>query len=406
MATGAESSRELPPAESRVATALIEAGMALASAMSLEGVLQVLVDVVRELLEARYAALGVINAEGTGLSGFITSGMTPAERARIGPLPVGRGILGLLIREQRPIRLRDLREHAASSGVPKHHPVMRSFAGVPIVANGRVFGNFYVTDKIGADEFSEADLAVLQVLAVQAAVAIERARLRMTHDRLVAASTHALGNALAGIRLSARGLLLAPPSTSAEWLEGVRRIAGGADQAARVVDDLVALAEIHTGHVELRATSFDVRALLRECASDLEAEAAVAGVALVVDAGAPVPVDLDRSRTKRVLGNLFAHGIAVSPAGATVRAECTTTPGGGATIIVHDEGPPWGADTADALFEPNTRSGVLTHGRSPGFELAVSRQLARMMGGELSVERTDAGGATFTLSLPQRLPGR
>ena len=380
--------------------------MALASAMSLEGVLQVLVDVVRELLEARYAALGVINAEGTGLSDFITSGMTTAERTRVGPLPVGRGVLGLLIREQQAIRLRDLRDHPASAGVPKHHPVMRSFVGVPIMANGRVFGNFYVTDKIGAEEFSDADLALLQVLAVQAAVAIESASLRLARDRLMAASTHTLGNTLAGIRLSARALLQTPPSSNAEWFEGVRRIAGAADQTARVVDDLVALMQIQAGHLELRATSFDVSALVRECAAGLGAEAEVAGVAFSVNIDTSVHVELDRSRAKRVLGNLLAHGISVSPRGATVRAECTATAGGGATVVIQDEGPPIARDTREALFEPDTRSGVVTRGRSVGFELAVSRQLSRMMGGELTVDSHRGGGATFTLTLPPRLPTR
>ena len=381
--------------------------MALASAMSLEGVLQVLVDVVRELLDARYAALGVINAEGTGLSDFITSGMTPADRARIGALPVGRGVLGLLIREQQAIRLRDLRDHPASAGVPKHHPVMRSFVGVPITANGRVFGNFYVTDKVGADEFSEADLALLQVLAVQAAVAIESASLRMARDRLLAASTHALGNTLAGIRLSARALLQTPPSSSAEWIEGVRRIVGAADQTARVVDDLVALMEIQAGQLELRATSFDVSELLQECAGELAAEAELAGVQLAVSGDARVRVELDRSRAKRVLSNLLAHGTSVSPRGATVRAACTAAAGGGATVVIHDAGPPIAKDAHDALFEPDARSGVVRRGRSIGFELAVSRQLARMMGGELTVDsRQRGGGATFTLTLPPHLPKR
>src|SRR5687768_11564741 len=141
----------------RVRRALMEAGLALGSALSLANVLQILVDVARELVEAQYAALGVINTEGTGLSDFVTSGMSSEVRARIGGLPKGKGILGLLITDARPLRLRDLREHPASAGVPANHPRMRSFMGVPVVAQGRVFGNLYVTEKIGADEFSEED---------------------------------------------------------------------------------------------------------------------------------------------------------------------------------------------------------------------------------------------------------
>ena len=162
----------------RLRRALIEAGLALGSALSLAQVLQILVDVAREIVDARYAALGVIDTAGTGLSDFVTSGMSQEMRTRIGALPHGKGILGLLITDARPLRLRDLSRHPVSVGVPPNHPPMRSFMGVPVVAQGRVFGNLYVTEKIGAVEFSEEDLALLEVLATQAAVAIERARQR------------------------------------------------------------------------------------------------------------------------------------------------------------------------------------------------------------------------------------
>src|SRR5512143_372459 len=169
--------------------------------------MQALTDVARDLVSVRYAALGVINPTGTGLSDFITSGLTPEQRERMGRLPSGHGILGLLIREPKPIRLKDLREHPASAGIPGHHPHMRSFLGVPVTTKGRVFGNLYVTDKLGAEEFTDRDLAILELLGAQAAVAIENAQLRQERDRFFAAASHELGNAVAGITVWARHLL-------------------------------------------------------------------------------------------------------------------------------------------------------------------------------------------------------
>lgn len=390
----------------RVKRALVEAGLALGSALSLAHVLQILVDVARELADARYAALGVINAEGTGLSDFVTSGMSPEVRARIGALPKGKGILGLLIRDARPLRLHDLREHPASAGVPANHPPMRSFMGVPVVAQGRVFGNLYVTEKIGADEFSEADLALLEVLATQAAVAIERARLRAGRDRLLSAASHALGNALAGVRLWAGTLLQAPPSSQEEWIDGVRHIAGSAAQSARLVEDLVALTRIQEGSVTLHPETVDVADLVRVSAVDLRTETDAAGVALDVYADGPLPAELDGRHTRQLLLNLLAHAIAMAPENTNVTVESTRGADGSLEVRVRDKGPPVTPEEAESLFDPAMSAAVHARGRGFGFELAVSRQLARLMGGDITAEGMQQGGALFTLRLPQVMRSR
>lgn len=385
----------------RVREALVEAGLALGSALSLANVLQILVDVARELVGARYAALGVINAEGTGLSDFVTSGMSPDVRAHIGALPQGKGILGLLIRDARPLRLRDLREHTASAGVPANHPPMRSFMGVPVMAQGRVFGNLYVTEKVGAEEFSESDLALLEVLATQAAVAIESARLRATRDRLLSAASHALGNALAGVRLWAGTLLQTPPSSREEWIAGVRQIAGSAAQSTRLLEGLVALTQIQEGTVALSSATVDVTDLVRKSALDLRPEADAAGVTLDVRADGPLTALLDGARTRQILLNLLAHALGMSPERARVRIDLSRASDGAVEVRVQDGGPALLPDERETLFEPGISSAVHTRGRGFGFELAVSRQLARLMGGDLIADGMEEGGAMFTLRLPQ-----
>jgi signal transduction histidine kinase len=155
---------------------LIEAGLALAPERSLQAILQRIVELAVDITVARYGAISVLAPDGS-IDGFLTEGITDEERAEIGDPPTGHGILGLLITEARPLRLADLTTHPGSVGFPPHHPPMRSLLGAPIVARGKVFGNIYVTDKQGEDEFSIDDERALQVLATQAGAAVENARL-------------------------------------------------------------------------------------------------------------------------------------------------------------------------------------------------------------------------------------
>ena len=166
---------------------LLEAGLALASELSTPAVLQRIVDLAAEITGARYGALGVLGTSGS-LVDFITTGISPHERAAIGHLPVGRGILGVLIHDIRPLRLADIAGDPRSVGFPPNHPPMRSFLGAPVMARGQVFGNLYLTEKQDAAEFDADDEQALVLLAAQAGVAIENARLyeetRRRADRL------------------------------------------------------------------------------------------------------------------------------------------------------------------------------------------------------------------------------
>ena len=156
---------------------------AIAGELDLDRVLQLIVDSVRELVHARYAALGIVDGRG-GIERFITSGITAAERTAIGPPPRGRGLLGLIIREGRAYRIPDIAGHPAGSGFPPNHPPMHSLLGVPVRTGGAPIGNFYLTDKQGADSFSERDQRLVEMFALHAEIAIQNARLHGRVQRL------------------------------------------------------------------------------------------------------------------------------------------------------------------------------------------------------------------------------
>jgi signal transduction histidine kinase len=155
---------------------LIEAGLALASERSHGAVLQRIVELAVDITASRYGAISVLAPDGR-IEEFITEGVPDELRAEIGDPPTGHGILGLLISEARPLRLAEIAAHPMSVGFPPHHPPMRSLLGAPVVSRGKVFGNIYVTEKQGEEEFSVDDERALQVLATQAGVAVENARL-------------------------------------------------------------------------------------------------------------------------------------------------------------------------------------------------------------------------------------
>lgn len=155
---------------------LLEAVVAVAEDLGLESVLERVVASACDLLRARYGALGVIGEDG-GLSHFITVGIDEDTASRIGPLPTGHGVLGLLITDPMPLRLHDLSRHPNAYGFPKHHPPMKSFLGVPVRVRDKVFGNLYLTEKDGGEDFTPEDEDLAVALAAAAGVAIENARL-------------------------------------------------------------------------------------------------------------------------------------------------------------------------------------------------------------------------------------
>jgi len=172
-----------PPPQGDRMRALHRATLSLYTDLSLDGTLRRIVRAAKELTHARYAALGVPDGRG-GLATFLTEGMTEEEIASIPHPPVGRGLIGEVYRTGRSIRVPDLTKHPRAAGFPAGHPGMRSFLGVPISAFGRPVGQIYLTQRGGADEFSEEDQSLIELLAAHAAAALENARLyRQVQER-------------------------------------------------------------------------------------------------------------------------------------------------------------------------------------------------------------------------------
>ncbi|MGW7517725.1 GAF domain-containing protein [Streptomyces sp. NPDC054796] len=186
---------------------LLEAVLSVGRGLEVSQVLRQIVEAAVVLVDAEYGALGVVG-EGQELAQFLPVGMAEEQVAEIGDLPRGHGLLGQLIRHPEPLRLAELSDHPASYGFPDRHPPMHSFLGVPIRVRDEVFGNFYLTEKRGAEEFDAEDEAVLATLAVAAGVAIENAQLyeeAQRRERWAAASGEITGALLSG---AARGEVL------------------------------------------------------------------------------------------------------------------------------------------------------------------------------------------------------
>ena len=268
------------PVRNTALNGLLDAILAVASDLTLPVVLDRIVAGAAQLVDARYCALGVI-AEHGGLAEFRHTGVDEATVAAIGHMPEGKGILGLLIRDPQPIRLRDLRDHPDSFGFPPGHPPMRSFLGVPIRVRDRVFGNLYLCDKHDGTEFTDHDESLVIALAAAAGVAIENARLherlqelaiiedreriaRDLHDRVIQ-------------RIFAAGMALQAAERLVTEPQAVQRIAGAID-------------ELDATMREIRATIFALSYRPDPALSDAVRSTAAEAEATL---GAPVVVHLD-----------------------------------------------------------------------------------------------------------------
>lgn len=160
---------------------VLEANLLIESYLELPDVLRHVVEEACSMTGARYGALGVLDEEKRALSDFITVGLDREQEEAIGPRPTGRGVLGLLITDPQPLRIANIGEDAESFGFPPNHPPMTSFLGVPIKVRDEVYGNLYLTDKVGCSEFTDDDVALVGALSLAAGIAIENARL---HDRV------------------------------------------------------------------------------------------------------------------------------------------------------------------------------------------------------------------------------
>ncbi|HEU4570812.1 MAG TPA: ATP-binding protein [Gemmatimonadales bacterium] len=389
---------------------LLEVSLGLAHEHSLGAVLQRIADSARELVGARYAALGVLAADGRTLERFIVSGLSEEERARLVTPPSGHGILGLVIRERRVVRLPDLGKHPDSFGFPPGHPVMRSFLGAPVLGPTGVFGNLYLTEKLEGPEFTDEDAYLVQLLASQAGAAVENARLHEASARLIeevqqlqrarerffAMVNHELRNALAAtygwaeVLVRKRDPATVPPAAF-EVLEA-------AEGAITLINDLLDLSRLDEDRLRPNLQDVDVGASVQRALTRALPSATAKQVAF--DAVLPprgAVAHTDGHRLDQILANLLSNAVRHTPASSTVTVRVAVD-GPRVVVDVLDQGPGVAADDLEQIFDIYmTRA---EDGRGLGLGLPLSRRLARLLGGELFALVPAEAGGHFRLTLP------
>ncbi len=383
---------------------LLAAGVAIFSRHDLDHVLQEVVDAAREVVGARYAALGVLGEDRASLVQFVTSGIDSEARTRIGDLPRGRGLLGYVIREAKPIRTADLNRHPQRYGFPPHHPPMTSFLGVPVKSQGGVFGNLYLTEKIGAAEFDDEDEAIAVLLASQAAVAVENAGLlgqirtmQRQRDLFFAMMNHELRNALTGVYGWAERLVRRKTPEISE--QAAREVYEAADHTIVLLNNFLDLMRLDAGKVRPVFRDVEVRGALQRAISTSEPAATAKRVRLELRVnGTAATLRTDPMRLEQILLNLLTNAIRHSPDGGAI--EVSANPESAHTMFaVIDHGPGVPPELRERIFEPFERFDPHS-GLGTGLGLPVSRRLAAALGGSLTVEETPGGGATFNLKIP------
>ena len=362
--------------------ALDEATRAIAAVLDVEDVLQLIADRVRQLIGARYAALGIVTDDGL-IERFITSGITKQERAAIGPTPTGHGLLGLIILEGRSLRIPNIAEHPASVGFPANHPPMRSFLGVPVTAREGAIGNLYLTDKDGGAEFSEADERLAKMFAVHAGIAIENARLHaqvrglavvQERDRISRDLHDGIIQSLYAVSLSLEDLTLLPPA------EAETRVDRAIDSIHTAIRDIRQFIHGLTGE---SADGRDVPRGLHALAAESRHNTLVEIETAIDEAADPgLPPDLGAQLLQLVreaLSNAVRH------ARATRITVGLRTVGGRPIVEVADDG---------SGFDPGAVVGAGHHG------LANMRARAHELRAQIDVDSAPGKGTRIIVSMP------
>jgi signal transduction histidine kinase len=390
---------------------LVAASEAIYSQHTLQAVLQQVVDVACRVVGARYAALGVLAPDGASLENFVTSGVEASLRERIGTLPRGQGLLGLVIRERKPFRTADISKHPQRYGFPPHHPPMHSYLGVPIMTAGKVFGILYLTEKLNAPEFEEDDEDIAVVLAAQAAVAVENARLsegsahllaqvramQRQRDLFFAMMNHELRNALTGVYGWAERLVRKKSPGAAE--QAAQEVYEGTERTIALLNNFLDLSRLDAGRLQPVRREVDPATVVRRVLTGFEPAAEEKHLILSTKLPSPPCVVVtDPDRLQQILVNLLSNAVRHSPAGGRIEVGVRVD-GAAVDFTVGDEGPGIPTDAQERIFEPFERFDP-SSGLGTGLGLPVSRRLAEVLRGRLTVSNLPGKGAVFTLSLP------
>ena len=391
---------------------LLSASLMLATEVSLDHLLQKVTEIAVDLIGARYAALGVLAQDGRLLESFTTTGLTAEERARIGPLPKGHGILGLVIREATVVRLPDLAKHPDSFGFPPHHPPMHSFLGVPIIGRRGVFGNLYLTEKLGGGHFTEEDEYIALLLAAQAAAAVENARLhgesarlidevqqlQRARERFFAMINHELRNAIAGVYGWAE--MLVRRKDPGEVPRAAYEVLDSAGQAASLINDLLDLSRLDEHRLKPNVQSLDPVAVARRAVRHVTPAAVAREISIdVIAEDRSITLHTDSMRVEQILGNVLNNAVRHAPTASDVRIRIWADDGW-VIYQVEDDGPGVPVTELESIFDIYvTKAGE--EARGMGLGLPLSRRLARLLDGDLYAEANPGGGGRFVLRLPQ-----
>lgn len=372
----------------RQTAGLVEAGLALASELDLDALLQRIADLARQVVGARYAAVGVVGSDGLLLR-FVYSGIDQDTADQIGDLPHGRGLLGVLIEGGRPMRMPDISEHPQSYGFPPNHPPMHSFLGVPIVIRDRVFGRLYLTEKHGAPEFTKDDERIAMTLAAQAGVAIQNANLLEEirarsedlavleeRDRISKELHDGVIQSIFSVGLSLQGAMAMidrdPDGTKKRM-----------DEAITTLDNVVR--DVRSYIFALQPKSVEERGLkkaIEELVRDLEVNALVeTTVQLSDDALSTIGEDSKGDFiqiTREILSNIARHAKAQE-----VRVACSVREGETVVLTVEDDG---------VGFDPASVK--------RGHGLTNIKERAGRIGGSLTISARAPKGTVHTLSFP------
>lgn len=336
----------------------------------------------RSMTGARYGALGVLNDDRSGLAEFITVGFDPDEEDRIGQRPTGRGVLGLLIADPVPLRLAELGSHAESYGFPKGHPLMTSFLGVPIKVRDEIYGNLYLTEKIGSSEFTRDDEALVSALAVAAGIAVENAHL---HRR---AQEMAVYDERDRIARDLHDTVIQRFFVVGLALQGI----AGATQEARVSDGLNrVISDIDDSIRQLRSTVFALgltgteQGLRARVISLMDELGTVVGFAVPSSFDGPVDTSISSDIAEHVLATL-REGITnvARHARATEASIHLTVTDDSCRLVIIDDGR--GIDKK----EPS----------ESGLGLVNLRRRAEKLHGSFDVENPPSGGTVLTWQVP------
>jgi len=363
---------------------LLEATLLLESNLHLGDLLSHIVEEAQSLADARYGALGVLDATGTEVVEFHVSGLYPEDEARLlaGPFPTGRGVLGLLIDDPRPIRVAAISDHPASVGLPPGHPPMTSFLGAPIKVRDQVYGNLYLTDKIGAEEFTADDEAVIAALAVAAGIAVENARLHQRagevavyeeRDRMARDLHDGVIQRLFAIGLSLQGLTVA---------QAGRAVAGSIGAVVEDIDETIRQVRATIFELGSRGRDHGIRSSVVALTEELRP---VLGFRVPVDFVGPVDSVVPDEVAEQLLATLREALTNIARhARATTASVTLTVDGRDCRLEVHDDG----------------RGMVGTPAPGGGHGLPNMASRAECLGGTFEVLQPEEGGTSLVWRAP------